>query len=65
MEGSIFSVKGLQIFVVATMWILTTEATGGRFITLLSLKNIIFRDKYRAREVNVNVPWLKVLQEMD
>ena len=51
MEGSIFSVKGLQIFVVATMWILTTEATGGRFTTLLSLKRIIYPDKHKAKRV--------------
>ena len=65
MEGSIFSVKGLQIFVVATMWILTTEATGGRFRTLLSLKIIIYREKYKAKRVNVNVPWQKIQEEMD
>ena len=65
MEGSIFSVKGLQIFVVATMWILTTEATGGRFRTLLSLKIIIYREKYKAKRVNVNMPWQKIQEEMD
>ena len=65
MEGSIFNVKGLQIFVVATMWILTTEATGGRFRTLLSLKIIIYREKYKAKRVNVNVPWQKIQEEMD
>ena len=65
MEGSIFSVKGLQIFVVATMWILTTEATGGRCRTLLSLKIANYRDKYTAKRLNVNVPWLKIQEKMD